>query len=75
MGTPVEKEPVKTSAMSKQSIILSVLALAVRIVAVIGFYSYLDSLKPKEDPAFKKVQATEEQNITPSGGQPQAPGA
>ena len=61
MGTPVEKQPIKTSAMSKQSIIISVLALALGVAAVGGFYYYLDAIKPKGDPAFEKKPATTEE--------------
>ena len=79
MDTPTEKppikEPVKASAMSKQSIITSVLALVIGVAAVLGFYYYLDSLTPKGDPKFEKRPATEEENVKPTGAMPQAPGA
>ena len=75
MGTPIEKEPVKSSPMSKQSIIISIVALVVGIAAVGGFYYYLDAIVPKGDPAFEKTPATDAENVAPTGGSPVAPGA
>jgi len=71
---PVKATEVAVGAAPAKGAKALILSLLVLVAIVGGVWLYLTSLVPKGDPEFQRAPATQEENVTPKGAMPQAPG-